>query len=220
VGIQAKILSRESLGRANDVDLTDITKLTSSLKQRRMLRGAILCCATLAAAFCLANAEMPAKSSIQRCQSMAFMTPTSSRSTPSFVSEGYHVVDACTGVALTPLVLRKPERERPYTRTHCAIPRQLGKEELGNEEDARVDESALFRGTTSLTANSRRAFQDATTPGSSKQVWTRRAWHGKGRGWCSRMKQRSTPSKLASRGLSRSLLKSNNQGGKTFDQQA
>jgi S1-C subfamily serine protease len=39
-------------------------------------------------------------------------------------------------------------------------------------------------------------------------VWTRHAWNGKGRGWSSRMKQRSIPSKLASRGLSRSLLKS------------
>ena len=114
---------------------------------RRRMRSSSatqLVCAALAAALCLANgaasaqtpAGMPVRisSSVQRCQSVAFISPPSSASCMG--GEGDSIADACTGQALRPLTLRKPERERTHISSRTTCPRMLGRDDdVSGEED-------------------------------------------------------------------------------------
>ena len=120
---------------------------TSTPTLRRRMRSSSatqLVCAALAAALCLANgaasaqtpAGMPVRisSSVQRCQSVAFISPPSSASCMG--GEGDSIADACTGQALRPLTLRKPERERTHISSRTTCPRMLGRDDdVSGEED-------------------------------------------------------------------------------------
>ena len=74
-----------------------------------------LWCAALAAVLYLAHASAKTPAGMPVRLSSSIQLAASRDSSPSLVSEGNHIVDACKGEALRPLVLRKPERERPYT---------------------------------------------------------------------------------------------------------
>jgi hypothetical protein len=74
-----------------------------------------LWCAGLAAVLYLAHASAKTPAGMPVRLSSSMQHAASRDSTPSLGFEGNHIVDACKEEALRPLVLRKPERERPYT---------------------------------------------------------------------------------------------------------
>lgn len=91
--------------------------LEAALPRMRQHNVLKLWCAGLAAVLFLAHASAKTPGAMAGMPvrlSSSIQLAASRDSSPSLGSEGNHIVDACKGDALRPLVLRKPERERPY----------------------------------------------------------------------------------------------------------